>query len=74
VSDDDEGSNVYMTNKNGQIDLSKLVPKASGKTEFYMIDQNTIRSNYFYTIYACYPVNSTNCITTDPPIVNKGRN
>jgi hypothetical protein len=73
VSDDTSGSNVFMTNSEGEIDLSKLNPLASGKTEFYFIDQNSIRNDYFYQIEACIP-DTNNCINTDPQIVNKGRN
>ena len=69
-------TDLYVTNSTGVIDLTALKPGAvdSGPTEFYLLDQNSIRAKYFYTIKACKVADRTECITTDPEIDNKGRN
>jgi len=69
VKDDDDmtTSPIFPTNDKGIIDLTG---QGVGSTEFYLLDQNEIKKDYFYKITAC---NSDKCIDTDPPLTNKGR-
>ena len=65
-----DASNIYISepDKNGVI----LIPKGSeAATEFYLLDHNLKRQNYFYTLRACHPEHQ--CRDTDPPIINRGR-
>lgn len=71
ASNDDSGTSLFVTNIDGSIDLTSLLP---GSRTFYLFDQNSIKQEYFYRIKACNPDNDPICIETDPPIVNKGRN
>jgi hypothetical protein len=61
-------ASILTISDKGVIDLSKLSP---GADTFYLLDQNDIKEDYFYTITACR--SADNCISTDPPIVNGGR-
>ena len=69
-------TDIYNTDSNGIIDLTAIKPGVvdSGPTEFHLLDQNSIKNQYFYTIKACKTTDKTDCITTDPEIDNKGRN
>ncbi len=60
--------------ENGVIKLEDL--SADPVTQFYLFDFNLNKSDYHYSITAC-PVGSRapgDCISLDPPIVNKGKN
>ena len=77
VSPDSRGSDILLTNSDGSIDLTALSDEDSttNPREFYLLDQNAIKNQYFYSITACTDVNDpTTCISTDPAIDNKGRN
>ncbi len=67
VADDESGSKIFTAGRNGVIDLQAL---PAGSTEFFVLDQNTIKGEYFYSIEAC---SGGTCISTDPPMENKGR-
>ena len=72
VQDDDDMTTfpVYPTSNKGIIDLTN---QGVGSTEFYLLDQNSIKGDYFYKITACNSDDEPVCIDTDPPISNKGR-
>jgi hypothetical protein len=70
ASNDDLGTELFVTNIGGGIDLTGL---PTGAATFYLFDQNSIKEDYFYRIKACNPGNTPICIYTDPPIINKGR-
>lgn len=76
VSEGAPWTDIYGTDSKGIIDLTAIKPGAvdSGPTKFSLLDQNAIKNKYFYTIKACKTTDSTNCITTDPEIDNRGRN
>lgn len=59
---------ILTTSDSGIIDLSQLPP---GTNQFYLLNQNDIKEDYFYTITACNAADD--CISTDPPIENGGR-
>ena len=69
VADDDEGTKILVADKTGSFKLNQLSP---GSSEFYLFDQNTVKKWFFYSITVCKDI--SNCISTDPPIDNKGRN
>ena len=74
ASDDEDGSNIFSTDSNGVIDLSKFKPSVANETVFYLLNQNAIKMKYYYTIEACKAGANPTCIATDPDIDNKGRN
>jgi len=54
ASDTKAGSNLFFTQDDGIIDLTSVKPKpGTGYSEFYLFDQNAIKSTYFYSIEAC---------------------
>jgi hypothetical protein len=67
VMDDAAGSNIFVTPASGQVDLTQLGADAR---VFYLLDQNTIKQEYFYNIQACK--SPSECLTFDPPVENKG--
>lgn len=73
ISSDDSGTEILVADSTGSFDLTQL---PSGSTEFYLFSQNSIRKHYFYSIKACKasPPGPDTCVSTDPPIINKGRN
>lgn len=60
--------NRYPPNEFGVIKLSAI---DSSMSEFKLIDLNTLKGDYFYTLIACKN-NSTDCAKSDPPIRNRG--
>jgi len=67
---DGTASSLLFPDDSGIIDLTQL---SNELTEFYLFDFNSVEQDFFYTIKVCNPGASPTCITTDPPIVNKGR-
>jgi hypothetical protein len=68
--DPEPGTQLFHTKKDGSIDLSQLTP-GDEYTQFYLLDVNVIKQEYFYNIEAC---NGGSCdITLDPPLDNRGR-
>jgi len=77
VSPDSGGSDILLTNSDGSIDLTALSRDGSttNPREFYLLDQNAIKNQYFYRITACKDVEDwATCISTDPEVDNRGRN
>jgi len=73
IASDDSGTKMLVADSTGSFDLTQL---PSGNTEFYLFSQNSIRKHYFYSIKACMPSppDPDICVSTDPPIINRGRN
>lgn len=75
----------FATDRNGTV---ALYPNISGivnltslpntDKEFYLVNLNVTKQDYFYTIEACPKKNpgddKSKCVYTDPPIQNGGRN
>ena len=71
VALDDRGVLKVKPDEFGVIDLTKF-PETLKK--FTLFDRNKLEQDYFYSIKACRIGSKTNCVMTDPPIENRGRN
>lgn len=70
VVKDLNNASILNISDQGVIRLNQL---PAGTKQFYLLDQNDIKQDYFYTIKACKIADEENCISTDPPIQNGGR-
>ena len=66
---DKKASTFEFPDENGEIDLGSIAPDLS---KFYLFDYNAVQQEYFYAITACN--SAGDCVSTDPPIQNGGRN
>lgn len=66
---DSNATELLFPDKNGVVDLTEL---SSTLTRFYLFNYNAAKQDFFYTITACRAADD--CVSTDPPIENGGRN
>lgn len=65
---DDSGSKILLPNANGVIHLKSL---SEDLVKFILLDQNTIKQEYYYRVQACNS-DTGDCLWADPPIENGG--